>query len=101
MRTFTSTALQDASSLPWVYELLAIPTAIPVWGVNIIPTPKYASYTTDPTGLQIGKGEPISYEWCALLDPADTPLPDWITETTLVSQNNNADELIPTEDSST
>ena len=23
---------------------------------------------------------------------ADTPLPDWITETTLVSQNNNADD---------
>jgi hypothetical protein len=25
-------------------------------------------------------GEPLYYEWSALLDPADTPLPDWITE---------------------
>lgn len=82
MRTFSCTQLKDASSLPWVYELPPIPTAIPVWGVNIAPTPIYSSYTIDQTGLQIGVGEPSSYTWSALLDPADTPLPDWITETT-------------------
>jgi hypothetical protein len=56
----------------------------PVWGVNIIPTPAYASYTTEKTesGMeyQAPVGEPLYYEWQALLDPADTPLPDWITE---------------------
>jgi hypothetical protein len=25
-------------------------------------------------------GEPLYYEWKGILDPADTPLPSWITE---------------------
>lgn len=81
MRTFRSTTLQDASELPWLWMN---PTACsPVWGVNIVPWPVYASYTTDKDGFQIPVGEPLYYEWQALLDPADTPLPDWITETIL------------------
>jgi hypothetical protein len=79
MRTFRATTLQDASDLPWVYELPPIPTAIPVWGVNIVPVSIYASYS-EIGGAKIGQGEPLYYEWQALLDPADTPLPDWITE---------------------
>ena len=85
MRTFRSTTLQDASELPWLWMN---PTACsPVWGVNIVPTPIYKSYKTDEDGFQTPVGSPLYYEWQALLDPADTPLPDWITETTLVSQN--------------
>jgi hypothetical protein len=80
MRTFRATTLQDASDLPWVYELPPIPTAIPAWGVNIIPSPVYASYAKDDEGFEQPVGEPLYYEWQALLDPADTPLPDWITE---------------------
>lgn len=84
MRTFRATILQDASDLPWVYELPPIPTAIPVWGVNIVPNPVYASYAKEKTesGMeyQTPVGEPLYYEWSALLDPADTPLPSWITE---------------------
>jgi hypothetical protein len=79
MRTFRATTLQDASDLPWVYELPPIPTAIPVWGVNIVPVSIYASYS-EIGGAKIGQGEPLYYEWQALLDPADTPLPSWITE---------------------
>ena len=79
MRTFRATTLQDASDLPWVYELPPIPTAIPVWGVNIVPVSIYASYS-EIGGAKIGQGEPLYYEWQALLDPADTPLPAWITE---------------------
>jgi hypothetical protein len=52
----------------------------PVWGVNIIPTPVYASWSTDNDGVPTPVGEPLYYEWSALLDPADTPLPAWITE---------------------
>jgi hypothetical protein len=80
MRNFRATTLQDASDLPWVYELPPIPTAIPVWGVNIIPTPVYASYAKDDSGFEQPVGEPLYYEWSALLDPADTPLPSWIAE---------------------
>ena len=80
MRTFRATTLQDASDLPWVYELPPIPTAIPAWGVNIIPSPVYASYAKDESGFEQPVGEPLYYEWSALLDPADTPLPSWITE---------------------
>ena len=82
MRIFQSTTLQDGSDLPWCYEIPPIPTAIPVWGVNIVPSPIYASYTTDENGFQTPVGSPLYYEWQALLDPADTPIPDWITETT-------------------
>ena len=82
MRTFSCTTLQDGSSLPWVYELPPIPTAIPVWGVNIVPTPVYASYTKDENGFDQPVGEPISFTWSALLNPPDTELPNWITETT-------------------
>ena len=83
MRTFSSLyPLQDASSFPWAWELSSTPECIPVWGVNIRPTPQFNSYNIDETGCPIGVGNPISYTWEALLDPADTPLPDWITEIT-------------------
>jgi len=89
MRIFSCSApLQDASSLPWVYELPPIPTAIPVWGEHIVPQAQYSKYTMDEIGFQVPIGEPISYTWSALLDPADTLLPDWITETTPVSTPN-------------
>jgi hypothetical protein len=52
----------------------------PVWGVNIVPSPVYASYAKDESGFKQPVGEPLYYEWSALLDPADTPLPAWITE---------------------
>ena len=84
MRIFRATNLQDASDLPWVYELPPIPTAIPVWGLNIVPWPVYATYKTGENGFQTPVGNPLYYEWQALLDPAETPLPDWITETTPV-----------------
>jgi hypothetical protein len=48
--------------------------------VNIIPSPVYASYARDESGFEQPVGEPLYYEWQALLDPADTPLPAWITE---------------------
>ena len=80
MRTFSCTSIQDASNLPWVFELPSISTAIPVWGVNVLPLPKFTAYDSEGGGI----GNPISYTWEALLDPADTPLPDWITETTPV-----------------
>ena len=51
----------------------------PIWGVNIVPSPVYASYSKDESGFEQPVGEPL-YEWQALLDPADTPLPNWITE---------------------
>jgi hypothetical protein len=81
MRTFRATTLQDASELPWVYELPPVPTAIPSWGVNIVPNPVHASYDEEE-GSITPIGEPLYYEWSALLDPADTPLPSWITEVT-------------------
>jgi len=79
MRTFRATIVQDASDLPWVYELPPVATAIPIWGVNIVPNPVHASYDEEE-GSITPVGEPLYYEWQALLDPADTPLPDWITE---------------------
>ena len=84
MRTFRSTTLQDASALPWVFEIPPVTTAIPVWGVNIVPWPIYESYITDENGFKKPVGEILYYEWSALLDPANTPLPEWITETTPV-----------------
>lgn len=77
MRKFRATTLQDASYLPWVFELPAIPTAIPVWGESLKPWPVYAEYDANGEGV----GEPLYYEWCALLD-GDVQLPDWITEVT-------------------
>jgi len=82
MRTFTCASIQDASNLPWVFELPPILTAIPIWGVNILPWPIYSSFNTDQFGNKTAIGEPLYYQWKALLDPADTPLPDWITEIT-------------------
>ena len=82
MRTVSCTTIQDGSSLNWCYELPPIQTAIPIWGKNIIPMPQYESYITNEGGFEIGVGDPISYTWPALLDPAYTPLPEWITETT-------------------
>jgi hypothetical protein len=46
--------------------------------VNLGPSPVYASFDSEGTPV----GEPLYYEWQALLDPADTPLPSWITEVT-------------------
>jgi hypothetical protein len=77
MRKFRATTLQDGSTVPWVFELPPIPTAIPVWGVNIVPQAIYASYDEN----YIGQGEPLYYEWNALLAP-EVALPDWITEVT-------------------
>jgi len=98
MRDFKAISLQDASKLPWVWELPSIFSNKPIWGINIVPTPQYTAYTTDPTGFLIGNGNPIAYTWSALLDPADTPLPDWITETTPVpaadSVSDNSSGLI-------
>lgn len=75
MRKFRATTLQDGSTVPWVFELPPIPTAIPVWGVNIVPQAVYATYDEN----YIGQGAPLHYEWQALLDP-EIALPDWITE---------------------
>jgi len=81
MRTFTATTLQY-NDLPWCWEIPAIASNKPVWGINIVPTPVYASYTKDENGFSTPVGDPIFYTWSALLDPADTELPSWITETT-------------------
>ena len=80
MRTFSCIKIQDASSLPWVWEVGS--TEKPIWGANIVPQPQYSSFSTDSNGLLEPVGDPTSYTWKALLDPADTPLPYWITETT-------------------
>ena len=83
MRTFSVKVLQDASSLPWCWEIPMNPENKPIWGVNIIPIPQFESWSSPDDGsIPSPVGEPISYTWSALLDPADTPLPDWITETT-------------------
>ena len=80
MRNFRATTLQDASNLPWACQTPPETDCVPVWGVNIVPTPVYASYAKDESGFEQPVGEPLYYEWQALLDPADTPLPAWITE---------------------
>jgi hypothetical protein len=83
MRTFSATTLGDGSALPWVWPSND-GTLVPiVWGVNLIAGAVYAFYSeaTD-TSPSLPIGDPISFTWSALLDPADTPLPDWITETT-------------------
>jgi hypothetical protein len=88
MRTFQAATLQDASDLPWIWMN---PTACyPVWGVNIIPQAVYSSY--DEAGAGIGK--PICYTWSAMLDPADTQLPAWITETTPQIAEINLQEAV-------
>ena len=82
MRTFTCLPpLQDGSSLPWVWEIPQDQTEVPIWGTTLIPYPLYTGWNLDGTPI----GDPIGYAWEALLDPADTPLPDWITETTPVA----------------
>jgi hypothetical protein len=77
-RSFRATELQD-NDLKWLQQQgdNFVPA---IWGVNIIPSPVYASYAKDEEGFEQPVGEPLYYEWQALLDPADTPLPDWITE---------------------
>ena len=80
MRRFTCKTIQDASALPWVWEIPTTPERTPVWGVNIVPIPMWDAFTTSDPPEPIG--EPIGYFWEALLDPSDTPLPEWITETT-------------------
>jgi hypothetical protein len=76
MRTFLSLTLQDASFIPWVWSPNGIVNVPAIWGINIQPKAIYKSF--DENGK--GQGEPLYYEWSALLDPADTPLPSWITE---------------------
>jgi hypothetical protein len=80
MRTFRCETIQDASDLPWVFEIPPVPTDIPVWGVNIAPWPVYASYNYDEHGNRLPVGEPLYFEWQSLLDPPNTSLPNWITE---------------------
>jgi hypothetical protein len=86
MRTFKATILQDASDLHWKCwdDTDHTRTRDEVWGVTLVPTPIYASRNENGQGI----GEPIHYEWSALLDPSDTPLPEWITETTPVETTN-------------
>jgi len=78
MRTFRAKTLQDASSIPWVFELPPIPTAIPVWGESLKPYPVFSEYDLNEEGV----GEPLYYEWKALLTDPEIALPDWITEVT-------------------
>lgn len=76
MRTFRASSLQD-HTLPWKSwdDTEHTRTRDEVWGVTLIPSPVYATYDEN----YIGQGEPLYYEWNALLDP-DIALPDWITE---------------------
>jgi hypothetical protein len=76
MRTFRATALQD-NTIPWKSWDDSPNTRIrdEVWGVTIIPCPVYASLDEHDNGV----GEPLYYEWQALVDP-EIALPDWITE---------------------
>jgi hypothetical protein len=77
-RSFRATELQD-NDLKWLQQQgdNFVPA---IWGVTLIPSPVYASYAKDDSGFEQPVGEPLYYEWSALLDPADTPLPSWITE---------------------
>jgi hypothetical protein len=77
-RSFRATELQD-NNLKWLQQQGNdfVPA---IWGVTLIPSPVYASYAKDEEGFEQPVGEPLYYEWSALLDPADTPLPSWITE---------------------
>lgn len=79
-RSFRATELQD-NDLKWLQQQgnAFVPA---IWGVTLIPSPVYASYYTEVEGFPTPVGEPLYYEWQALLDPAETPLPDWITEVT-------------------
>jgi hypothetical protein len=79
MRIFRATTLQDAGYIPWQSwdDTEHTRTRDEVWGVTIIPTPKYAEYDERGSGI----GDPIYFEWAALLPP-EYPLPDWITEVT-------------------
>jgi hypothetical protein len=81
IRTFKSTTLQDASSIPWKGwdDSAHTHTRDEVWGVSIVPWPVYASYEVNGQGI----GEPTYYQWQALLDP-EFPLPDWIQDITPV-----------------
>jgi len=77
-QSFRATELQD-NDLKWLQQQgdNFVPA---IWGVTLIPSPVYASYAKDDSGFEQPVGEPLYYEWSALLDPADTPLPSWITE---------------------
>lgn len=79
VRKFRATTIQDASSLPWKCWNDTEKTTIrdEIWGVTLNPCPIYASLDEN----QVGVGEPLYYEWYALLDP-EIALPDWITEVT-------------------
>lgn len=79
-RSFRATELQD-NSLKWLQQQGSdfVPA---IWGVTLKPSPVYASYAKDDEVFPAPVGEPLYYEWQALLDPADTPLPSWITEVT-------------------
>jgi hypothetical protein len=77
-RSFRATELQD-NDLKW-FQQQGDNFVPAIWGVTLIPSPVYASYAKDEHGFEQPVGEPLYYEWQALLDPADTPLPAWITE---------------------
>ena len=78
MRTFRAISLQT-SDLPWKSwdDTERTRTRDEVWGVSLIPCAVYPSYDEEGSGV----GDPLYYEWTALLDPA-IALPDWITEVT-------------------
>jgi hypothetical protein len=89
MRTFRASSLQD-NALPWKCwdDTEHTRTRDEVWGVTLVPSPIYASYAKDEDGFEQPVGEILYYEWSALLDPSDTPLPEWITETTPIEITN-------------
>lgn len=74
-RTFRATQLQ-ANDLPW-YQQQGEGSVPSVWGLTLVPRPFYDSYDEEGNGV----GEPLYYEWTALLAP-EVALPDWITEVT-------------------
>lgn len=95
MRTFRSSSLQD-NTIPWKSwdDTEHTRTRDEVWGVTLIPSPIYESYTTDENGFKKPVGEPLYYEWYALLDP-EIAFPDWITE--VIDSSEVLPEITPAE----
>ena len=79
MRTFRAKTLQP-NTIPWKCWDNTEHTIIrdEVWGETLVPRPFYESLDKDGNGV----GEPLYYEWQSMIDPSDTPLPNWITEIT-------------------
>jgi hypothetical protein len=78
MRTFRASLIQN-NNLPWKNwdDTEHTRTRDEVWGVTLVPRPFYESLDEEGNGV----GEPLYYEWTALLAP-EVALPDWITEVT-------------------